>query len=94
MNEMPGQTIDLSAMSAEKTAIDENKIEEVVLALLQLTLHEDNRAWKGYDWEVLDRLHTKGWIENPKGKSKSVVLTEEGLKYSQAMFQRHFRKIT
>ena len=26
---------------------DENKIDELVLALLYLTLHDGNRAWKG-----------------------------------------------
>lgn len=33
--------------------IDNDKIDDTVLALLQLTLHENNRAWKGMDWDVL-----------------------------------------
>ena len=61
-------------------AIDTDKIDETVLALLQLTLHDGARAWKGHDWEVLDRLHRKGMIENPVGKAKSVVLTDQGLR--------------
>jgi hypothetical protein len=68
----------------------EDKIDEVVLALLQLTLHEGNRAWKGFDWSVLDRLHAKGFITNPKGKAKSVELTEQGLAKSRALFESHF----
>jgi len=36
--------------------IDEDKIDDAVLGLLWLTLHEERRAWKGMDWSVLDRL--------------------------------------
>ena len=36
------------------------------------------RAWKGHDWDALNRLHEHGLIANPKGKAKSVVLTNEG----------------
>ena len=60
-------------------AIDEQKIDEAVLALLYLTLHDGRRAWKGFDWDALNRLHEKGFIEDPVGKTKSVVLTDTGL---------------
>jgi len=69
---------------------DTQKIEDAVLALLQLTLHDRNRAWKGFDWEVLERLHAKGLIENPKTSAKSVELTEMGLKKSQGLFEELF----
>jgi hypothetical protein len=69
---------------------DENKIEEVVLALMYLTLHDEVRAWKGFDFRVLDRLHEKGFILNPKSKARSVVLTEEGLAKSEELFEKHF----
>lgn len=42
--------------------IDTDKIDEAVLGLLWLTLHEERRAWKGLDWNALDRLHEKGLI--------------------------------
>ena len=45
--------------------IDTDKIDEAVLALLHLTLHDGARAWKGYDWDALDRLHRKGMIDSP-----------------------------
>jgi hypothetical protein len=38
---------------------DEDKVDEMVLALLHLTLHGGNRAWEGHDWEALDRLHKR-----------------------------------
>jgi len=40
--------------------IDVDKIDEAVLALLYLTLHHGARAWKGHDWDALDRLYQRG----------------------------------
>jgi len=71
-------------------AIDEDKIDESVLALLYLTLHDGSRAWKSFDWDAMNRLHEKGLIGNPVGKAKSVELTEEGLKESERLFHELF----
>ena len=70
--------------------IDVDKIDEAVLALLYLTLHDGVRAWKGHDWDALDRLYQKGMIDNPVGKAKSVVLTDEGLAESRRLFKKLF----
>ena len=70
--------------------IDTDKIDVAVLALLFLTLHDGVRAWKGHDWDVLDRLYRKGMIDNPVGKAKSVVLTDEGLSESERLFRKLF----
>lgn len=72
--------------------IDTNKIDEAVLALLYLTLHDGYRAWKGHDWDALGRLHQKGMIGDPVGKAKSVVLTDEGLVKSERLFRKLFEK--
>lgn len=72
--------------------IDTDKIDDAVLALLYLTLHDGDRAWKGLDWDALNRLHEKGMICNPVGKAKSVVLTERGLKESERLFSTLFGK--
>ncbi len=69
---------------------DRHNVDEIVLALMQLTLHDYYRAWKGFDWDTLDRLYEKGWIADPKNKAKSVVLTEEGLAESARLFQHYF----
>ena len=69
---------------------DREKVDEVVLALMYLTLHDFSRAWKGFDWETLNRLHEKGWIDDPRSKAKSVLLTEEGLAKSACLFQQYF----
>ena len=71
---------------------DRDKVDEVVLALMSLTLHDYYRAWKSFDWDALDRLHEKGLIENPRNKAKSVQLTEEGLLQSANLFERYFGK--
>ena len=42
--------------------IDTGKIDEAVLALLYLTLHDGVRAWKSFDWDTMNRLHEKGFI--------------------------------
>lgn len=72
--------------------IDEEKVDEAVLALLYLTLHDEGRAWKSFDWNAMNRLHEKGLIQNPVGKAKSVVFTEKGLEESERLFQQHFAK--
>jgi len=72
--------------------IDDDKIDDAALALLYLTLHDTDRAWKGIDFDVLDRLHKKGLIGNPVGKTKSVVLTEQGLSLSKSLFEEMFKK--
>ena len=72
--------------------IDTEKIDDAVLALLYLTLHEGNRAWKGLDWDAMNRLHEKGFISNPVSKTKSVVLSERGLAESERLFNKLFAR--
>lgn len=69
---------------------DADRIDDAVLALLQLTLHDPNRAWKSFDWDVTDRLHAKGFIESPRDKTQSIVLTADGLARSEALFKALF----
>ena len=78
---------------------DEDKIDDFTLALLYLVTHEREegcgaRAWKGFDWETLNRLHDKGYISNPVGKAKSVAMTEEGFLKAKALFEKHFTNET
>ncbi|MBI3526581.1 MAG: hypothetical protein HY067_01280 [Betaproteobacteria bacterium] len=73
--------------------IDTGKIDETVLALLYLTLHDGNRAWKSYDWDAMNRLHEKGLISDPVSKAKSVTLTERGLKESERLFENFFGSV-
>jgi hypothetical protein len=73
--------------------VNEDRLSEAALAILALTAFRDHhivRAWKGIDWDLLDLLHRKGWIEDPRGKAKSVVFTDEGDKLAQELLRRHF----
>lgn len=74
--------------------IDTDKIDDAVLGLLWLTLHDGRRAWKGFDWGALDRLHAKGLIADPANKAKSVVLTDEGLTRAEELFHILFTRPT
>jgi len=68
-------------------AINTERIDHCVLALLLLGLHEGKRVWKSLDWDAMDRLHKKGLISDPVGKAKSVVLTDEGLGKAEKLFR-------
>ena len=70
--------------------IDTDRIDDAVLALLSLGLHDGNRVWKTFDWDALNRLHEKGFISDPVGKAASVVFTEEGKRRSEELFRKMF----
>ena len=72
--------------------INAEKLEQTVLALLQMNLSDDSgrRAWKSLPWSVMDSLHQKGYISDPATKNKSVLLTEEGAKLSEELFEKLF----
>ena len=61
-----------------------------------LTVHREDEfgalAWKGHDWETLNRLHEKELVGDPVSKAKSVILTPEGLARGQMLFEQLFAK--
>jgi hypothetical protein len=57
-----------------------------------LTLHDGARAWKAFDWDAMNRLYEQGFISNPVGKAKSVLLTDKGLQESERLFSKLFVK--
>ncbi len=73
---------------------DHDKVDEMVLALLYLTISEEDewgaRAWRSHDWGALDRLYAKEYISDPKSKAKSVVLSPEGVRRARELFEQHF----
>lgn len=72
---------------------DTDRLDEVVLALLHLSSFGDHgvtRAWKGFDWDSLDRLHQRGLISDPKSKARSVVLSDDGVQLAAELFAKHF----
>lgn len=83
---------------AKEPEIDLDRIDEAVLALLFLTLHDGDRefgtarAWKSFDWDVMNRLHEQDLIADPVNKARSVVLTPEGVRRSEQLFDKLFSK--
>jgi hypothetical protein len=45
--------------------LDFHRIDDAVLALLHLSLHEACLAWKSFDWDPMGRLHARGLISDP-----------------------------
>lgn len=73
-------------------ALDTDRIDDAVLALLHLTLHDESRVGKGLDPDVLVRLHQKGMIDDPTGASDTVALTSDGLQRSTKLFEAMFAR--
>ncbi|POA32056.1 MULTISPECIES: DUF6429 family protein [unclassified Pseudomonas] len=69
---------------------DDKLIEEAVLALLATFSFDNGNAWKGFDFETMNRLHEHGLISNPVNKNKSIWLTAEGLERVRQIADRLF----
>ena len=72
---------------------DQEKVNEAVLSLLYLWSWQEYgaaRTWKGFDWDVMNALHERGWISDPQGKAKSVVLTDEGVAQAREFVVQYF----
>lgn len=75
----------------------EKAIEELSLLLIYLTRFEEKiypeiklaKAWKGYDFDVLNDLDDKNYIEQGSYRSKSIVITERGLETAQMLLNRY-----
>ena len=70
--------------------LDHDGIDDATRALLLLGLHDGQRVWKSFDWNAMSRLHAKGYISDPVGRAKSVVLTDEGLRRAKVLFRELF----
>jgi hypothetical protein len=69
---------------------DDKLIEDAVLALLAAFSFDDGNAWKGFDFEIMNRLHEHGFISDPVNKNKSIWLTEEGLERGRRIADQLF----
>ena len=70
-------------------------IKELSLLLLYLTSWEEDaviakvrRSWKGYPFEILDDLTEEEFISDSR-RSKSVYLTEKGIKKAQETAKKY-----
>ena len=75
--------------------LDREKLSQAALAILGLTAFREHgvvRAWKGMDWDLLDEFFQRGWIADPRGEAKSVVLTADGARLAQEFSAQYFGK--
>lgn len=73
----------------------EEKLKELTLLLLYLTSWKEDelpvemrRSWKGYPFDVLNELSDEDFIRGSI-RSKSVYLTEAGIKEAKALMKKY-----
>lgn len=71
------------------TTYSDEKLDELVLALMGALEFDNGRVWKRIDFAVMERLHAQGYISNPVGRQESVYLTEDGLAKAKALAARY-----
>jgi hypothetical protein len=69
---------------------DRDKVDALILALLWLTSFKNADGTSLEGPKTMDRLYSKGYLSDPKNKTKSIVLSEEGEKRSRDLFAKHF----
>ncbi len=76
--------------------IDTDRATELGFALISITAtttHGMTRAWKGIDWDLLGEMYERGWIHDPAGKARSVVLTAEGQVVAERLRTVHLSSV-
>jgi len=80
----------------EKTT-PEKAMKELTMILMYLSrFNENNRfessmdmAWKGYDFDIINELDEEDYIRQGSHRSKSVAITEEGMKLAQNLMNKY-----
>ncbi|MDO9490937.1 DUF6429 family protein [Acetobacterium sp.] len=75
----------------------EKAIKELTMVLMYLTrFNESDRfgsnldiSWKGYDFGIIDELDEEDYVRQGNHRSKSVAITEEGIKLSQSLLHKY-----
>jgi len=75
--------------------VTDQNLEELTLLLIYLTSWREKvvpdfyiqRAWKRYDFGILDNLVEKGYITGSK-RAKSIYLTDEGIEQAKAILKK------
>lgn len=71
---------------------DKDKADELTLALMYIVMSKERdggRAWKGFDLQILTRLHRKGWIAEPKLREMTLTVTPEGVRKAEEMYRKY-----
>ena len=72
----------------------EEQIKELTLLLLYLTSWTEKepyggyqRAWKGYDFDILNKLQSENMIGGSTYKAKSTYITEKGIEKAKELIK-------
>lgn len=72
------------------------QIKELTLLLLYLTSWTEKepfgdyqRAWKGYDFDILNELGNENMIGKSSHKSKSISITKEGIEKAKELMKKY-----
>jgi hypothetical protein len=76
--------------AAPAAGSNEETVDLAALAVAYVSLHDETRVWKTIDYSITQRWHARGWSEDPRGHSKSVALTLEGLEKAREASERLF----
>ncbi|MDI3312092.1 MAG: DUF6429 family protein [Thermoanaerobacterium sp.] len=72
-------------------------VKELTMMLMYLTRFNEkghfgkelDMAWKGYDFDTINELDEKGYIIQGSYRSKSVAITEDGVKLSRELLSKY-----
>lgn len=70
-------------------------MQELTIMLMYLSRFNErsdvsiNKAWKGYEFDIMNELDDKGYIRQGSYRSKSLVITEEGMKLAQNLLEEY-----
>lgn len=75
----------------------EKAVKELTMLLIYLTrFNEKGRftseldmAWKGYDFDIINELEEGDYIRQGSHRSKSIAITEEGMKLSRELLDKY-----
>lgn len=75
----------------------DSQVQDLTLALLYLTRFREQdlpywRSWKGHDFDALNALSDQKMIGDSRHRSKSVVLTEDGIRKAKEILSE-FRMV-
>ncbi|MCA0385285.1 MAG: DUF6429 family protein [Firmicutes bacterium] len=75
----------------------ETAVKELTMMLMYLTRFNERSAietvlemtWKGYDFDIINELDKENYIRQGSHRSKSVAITEEGMKLSRELLSKY-----
>lgn len=75
----------------------EEAVKELTLILMYLTRFNErgnfassmDMTWKGYDFSIIDELDSQDYIRQGSHRSKSVVITDAGVKLSKELLDKY-----